>query len=233
MAGRFLNIFSRKKPIIKAKSKKAKIIIDYREKNSLIPLTLKEEGFGIEFQNLKVADYLVQGIAIERKTIADFISSTINKRLTKQLEELQQYEKRLLIIEGIDEQDLYSDEEPDKLGMHPNAIRGLLLSILLKHNVPIVYTKNYKDTIKFITILSRKKEREMPLNINKKNLTKKQRLQFILESFPGIGPKTSQKLLKKFKTLNNIFNASLEELKETIGKKAEVIKNLIDSNYKK
>lgn len=224
-----LNIFSRKKPLIKKESKD-KIIIDYREKNCLVGPELKSMGFDIEFKELKVADYIVRGTAIERKTVNDFISSMINKRLLKQLEELQQYKSRLLIIEGIDEQDLYTDSK-DLTGMNPNSIRGFLLSILLKYNVPIIYTKNYQDTAKFISVLAKKKERDMPLNVNKKTLTKKERLQFILESFQGIGPKTAIKLLKKFKTLNGIINASEEELREIVGKKAESLFELIHSKY--
>jgi ERCC4-type nuclease len=223
------DIFSRKKPLIKEETKE-KIIIDYREKNCLVASELKSMGFEIEFKELKVADYLVKDVAIERKTVNDFISSMINRRLLNQLEEIQQYPNRLLIIEGIDEQDLYSDSE--KLsGMHPNSIRGFLLSILLKYKVPIIYTKNYKDTAKFISVLSKKKEKEMPLNVTKKTLNKKERLQFILESFPGIGPKNARKLLEKFKTLRGVINASEEELKEVIGKKAEILKELIYEKY--
>ena len=225
----FLNIFP--KPRRKKSIQKIKILIDYRERNCLIASELVSMGFVIEFRELKVADYLVKDIAIERKTINDFISSMINKRLLKQLEELQQYENRLLIIEGIEEQELYTDSR-EWTGMNPNAIRGFLLSILLKYKVPIIFTKNYKDTAKFIAILSKKQEKELPLNITKKTLNKKERLQFILEGFPGIGPKTAKKLLKKFKTLRNIFNASEEELKEVIGKKAESFKELIYSKYK-
>ena len=114
--------------------------------------------------------------------------------------------------------------------MHPNAIRGFLLSVLLKYRVPIIFTKNYEDTAKFILILSKKEEKEMPLNITKKNLDKKERKQFILEGFPVVGPKTAKKLLKKFKTIKNIFNSSQEELKEIIGKKSEVFK-IIDEKY--
>ena len=69
----------------------------------------------------------------------------INRRLPKQLKELGQYKERLLIVEGIDEQELYTDSE-DRIGMHPNSIRGFLLSILLKYKVPIIFTKNYEDT---------------------------------------------------------------------------------------
>ncbi|MBD3247588.1 hypothetical protein GF378_03140 [Candidatus Pacearchaeota archaeon] len=230
---KFFNIFSRKKSLVKkTKKNKKKIIVDYREKNCLIPSELEKKGFEIEFKNLKVADYIVKGVAIERKTISDFISSTINKRLLNQLEELQQYENRLLVIEGIDEQELYSDKNPEKIGMHPNAIRGLILSILLNYNVPIVFTKNYLDTVKFIHILSKKKKREKPLNVNKKTLNQEERVQFILEGFPGIGPKTARKLLTKFKTLQNIFSASEQELKDAIGKKGETMKKIIDFKYK-
>ena len=225
---KIFNIFSKKRS--RQIKEKPRAILDYREKNSLIPAELIDLGLEIEFKNLKVADYIVQGVAIERKTVSDFVSSMINRRLLKQLEELNQYEDKLLIVEGIDEQELYTDSE-DRIGMHPNSIRGFLLSILLKYKVPIIFTKNYEDTAKFLSVLSKRKPRELPLNVKKKILNKKEQAQFIIESFPGIGPKTAKKLLKKFKTIKNIINSSEEELKEVIGKKAEIIKKIIDSRY--
>lgn len=212
----------------KKMKEKPKILIDYREKNSLVASELISLGLEIKFLELKIGDYLINNIAIERKTISDFISSMINKRLLNQLDELQQYEKKLLIIEGLDEQELYSDDS--KEGVSSNAIRGFLLSILLKHKVPIIFTKNYEDTAKFIYLLAVKKETESSLNVTKKSLNKKERLQFILEGFPGIGPKTARKLLEEFKTLKNISNASLEDLKKIIGKKAEIFK-LFNEEY--
>jgi len=228
-----LDIFSESK--INVNKKKIKIITDYREKNSLVASELVHLGLEVEFRELKVADYLVNNIAIERKTVQDFISSMINKRISRQLQELQQYQERLLIIEGIEEHELYTDdakenEEARRRGVHANAIRGFLLSITLNHKIPVIFTKNYEDTAKFIWILSRKKEKESSLNATKKSLNKKERMQFILEGFPGIGPKTAKKVLEKFKTLKNIVNAPLEELREAIGKKAEVFK-LIEEEY--
>ncbi len=143
-----LDIFSRKKPIIKKEIPKEKIIIDYREKNCLIASELAKMGFDIEFKELKVADYIVNGVAVERKTNSDFINSMINRRLLKQMEEMQQYQERLLIVEGVEEQELYSDNRLN--GINPNAIRGFLLSILLKHKIQIIFTKNYLDSAKFI-----------------------------------------------------------------------------------
>ncbi len=221
------DIFQKRK--IKQKEiKKPKIIVDYREKNSLVASELINLGMEIKFRELKVADYIVKDVAIERKTINDFISSMINKRLFNQIQELQQYKNRLLIVEGIDEQELYSDDE---LGVNGNAIRGFLLSILLKYNIPIIFTKNYQDSARFISVLAKKQTKELPLKAKKRILNKKEQLQFIIEGFPGIGPKTAQKLLKKFRTIQNIINASETELRKIIGKKAEVIINLRKMNY--
>ena len=215
---------------MKKKPEEKPVIIDSREKNSLVYSELVNLGIKTEFKHLKVADYLVKDVAIERKTVNDFINSMKNRRLIKQLEELQQYENRLLIIEGIDEQELYTDSE-DWVGMHPNSIRGFLLSILLKYKVPIIFTKNYEDTAKFISVLYKRKNNiELSLNVKKKSLNKKQRLEFLIEGFPGIGPKTARKLLKKFKTIKEIINSSQEKLKDVIGKKAEIFE-LVDKKY--
>jgi len=228
-AKQLFNIFSNKKS--KKKKTKKKIIVDYREKNSLVISELVEYGFDIEMRELKVGDYLVNSTAIERKTVNDFISSMKNKRLVNQLEELQQYKSRLLMIEGIDEQELYSDSEISKgVGMHPNAIRGFLLSIILKYNVPIIFTKDYQDTAKFISVLSKKEDKEPSLNVTKKTLNRKELKQFIIESFHGIGPKNAKKLLKELKTIKEIINASEEDLKKVLGKKADVFK-IVNEKY--
>ena len=134
----------------------------------------------------------------------------INQRLLKQIEELKQYENKLLIIEGISEQELYNE---NNAGINPNAIRGFILSILLKHKIPIIFSKNSEDTAKFIEILSKRKEKEINLNAKKKTLDKKEQLQFIIESFPGVGPKKAKKLLEKFGSIQNIILSSNRRFK--------------------
>ncbi len=218
-----LDIFSKSRK--EKQEEKPKVIIDYRERNSLVYSELIGLGIETEVRELKVADYIVNDVAIERKTVSDFISSMLNKRLVNQLDSLQQYKNRLLLIEGIDEQELYSRDIPEK-GLHPNAVRGFLLSIVLEHKTPIIFTKDAEDTAKFISILAKKQKREISLNVSKKSLDKKERMQFILEGFPGIGPKTAKKLLSHFKTLKEIFESSIEELKDVIGAKADVFKLL-------
>lgn len=204
-------------------------IADLHEKNSLVASELVSLGVDIQFQHLKVADYIIGNVAIERKTISDFISSMINKRLLRQLEELKQYDKRLLIIEGIEEQELYNDE-PE--GIHGNSIRGMLLHTSLESKCPIIFTKDYEDTSKFLFLIARRIEKNktpFSLHAKKKARNFKEQKQYILESFPGIGPATAKKLLKKFKTISNILSATDEELQEILKGKTKSFKKLLDS----
>ncbi len=55
-------------------------------------------------------------------------------------------------------------------------------------------------------------------------------MQFILEGFPGIGPKTAKKLLEELKTLKKIFNSPDKKLQKIIGKKAETF-GIIKEEY--
>lgn len=221
------NIFQ-KKEIIEKQIEKISIIADYREKNSIVFSELISLGINVEFQNLPVADYIVKGIAIERKTVHDFLSSMINKRIIRQLNELQQYEKKMLIIEGIETHSLYEDNNE---GIHSNSVRGFLLSIILNYNVPIIFSKNEEDTAKFINILAKKNKVESEIRAKKKSLSIKEQLQYILEGFPGVGPKSAKKLLEEFKSLEKIINASDEELEKKIGKKSNSIIKLRKEKY--
>ncbi len=221
----FYDIFQKKK------RKEAKelpiIIIDSREKNSLVASELVALGFKIEFRHLPVADYLINGIAIERKTINDFKSSIISRRLISQLQELKQYPAHLLILEGIENHDIYSGI------IHENAFRGFLLSVALEHKVPVIFTLNEDDTATYLAVLAKKQanaKTEQSVRASKILLSKKQQLQFILEGFPNIGPITAKKLLKHFSSLSALFNASQEDLQSLIGKKANAFK-LLHENY--
>ena len=223
----FHNIFKitkRKKP-----KQIPKIIIDIHEKNSLILAELHEnKNIKLEIKSLKIGDYLIGKTIIERKTVNDFISSMINKRLIQQLKQMKKYKKQLLIIEGIDEQELYKEDTK----LNPNAIRGFILSIITNYQIPIIFTQDYQDTVKYLIILAKqqlKPKTEVTLHhrIPKKIPEQKQ---YILEAFPNIGPITAKKLLKKFKTIHNTINATEQELKEILKNRTKKFKNLLEKN---
>ncbi|MBI5148646.1 hypothetical protein HZA33_03120 [Candidatus Pacearchaeota archaeon] len=202
-----------------------KVIADTREKNSLVAAELVSKKIEVDFQHLAVADYLIGEIAIERKTASDFISSIINKRLMRQLEEIKQYPKQLLIIEGLEEID-FSESK-----FHPNAIKGMILSILTDFSVPIILTKDYQETAEYMALIVKRLEKkpiEIGLRAKKRTYNLAEQQQIVLEGFPGIGPSLAKRILKKFKTIKKIVNATDKEL----GKIERLDKNKI-KNMKK
>lgn len=219
----FQDIFSRKKEKPKSENQKpAKILIDNREKNSLVPAILSKLNIDFEFIHLPTGDYIVNDVVIERKTIPDLKSSIINKRILFQLKELKQYPKAILLIEGISTFELYEGI------IHENALRGFILSIALEHKIPIIFTENEEDSAKYLAVLA-KKTKKAQLSLRQKlQLDENEQKHFILEGFPGIGPQTARKLLDKFKSIKNLINASDKELKEILGKKFDNFKKVLD-----
>lgn len=218
----FNDIFSKKTS--KKEKEKPVIIADIHEKDSLIVPELIENKIDVKMTYLEVADYLIGDTAIERKTINDFISSFYSKRLFEQLTQIQRYVNKILIIEG----DL--NELNNKI--EPNVLRGAILSIITDFKTSIIYTKDFKETSVYLAFLAKK------LLKKKSNITFHSRIpksikeqkQYILESFPKIGPATSKKLLNDFKNLKSIFNASEDELKKVLKSKTKGFLDLLDNN---
>ena len=220
----FYNIFK------KLSWKKTKIIpliiADIHEKNSLILSELhKSTHVRLEIRSLKIADYIIGEIALERKTISDLISSMINKRLIQQLMQMKKYKKSILIIEG-DLEEIY--QENDNIS---KALRGFILSIIINYNTSIIFAKDYEDTAKYLITLSKQQLKpKTPVSFHSRiPKSLKEQKQYILESFPNIGPKKAEKLLKKFKTIKNVVNSSEEELSEILKSQADNFKRITDS----
>ncbi len=205
------NIFAKTKTKSEAicPNPKTPIIIDKRENNSLIKANLIEQKALFQEEILEIGDYLINDTILERKTYKDFTASIIDKRLFNQIHQMKKYPNHFLILEGFD--------FTYKSSLHPNAIRGAILSTASQ--IPIIYTENESDTAKFLITIAKRQEKEnqiYSLRQTKSSLTKEEQKQFILEGFPGIGPTSAQNLLQEFKSLKKIFGATKEELKKTL-----------------
>lgn len=228
-----LSLNTKEQKSVKEYGEKVKIFVDSRENSSGIMKILVDLGVDVKLQNLDVGDFLISdNSCIERKEIRDFVDSLIDKRILSQLQNLRNnFEKPLLIIEGAE--DIYSVRR-----VHANAIRGMLAYIAMDLKIPIIYTKDFRDTAEFLVVAAKREqlERDKDFNIRgeKKPLTLKEQQEFIIGSLPGVGGTVAKNLLKEFRSVKEIINASEDELKdvELIGKKkAEEIKKIIDSEY--
>jgi len=196
------NIFSFKQIKTPCPNPKTPIIIDTREKNSNILANLYEHKANIKQQKLEIGDYSIGEIVAERKTINDLIGSLKTGHLHNQLKQLKQYNKPLIILE---KKDAHSQ-------MHPNAINGIIISIILHHNIPIIYTNSEKHTTQILIQIAKRQQKQPQTNKTKIPDSLQHQKQYILESFPNIGPTASKKLLKKFSSLKEIFNSEKKQI---------------------
>ncbi len=215
------------------------VFIDYREKNSLIVKELLNNNISIDLKKLAVGDYVLgPRVVVEYKRVPDFVDSIIDGRLLHQIKQLKEHAERpLIVVEGTE--DLYSLRR-----VTPTAIQGMLATITISYGIPIIYTKNTKETISFfLTIIKREQEHEK----NKaddvvkefsmhstKPMSLKEQQEYLVSALPGIGPTLAKPLLKEFRSVFRVFSASVEQLQNVnlIGKKkAQDIRNVLDTEY--
>ncbi len=217
-------------------SKEPEIVVyaDYREKGSGIARELSENGVIVKLETLQHADYILSSrVGIEYKKVDDFVESIIDGRLLQQTKELRHaFERPMIIIEG--EESLYAVR-----GVHPHAIMGMLATIAVSFGIPILQTKNVKETAALLRLIAKREQeevgKEFSMHADRKPLTLKEQQEYVVSALPGVGPVLAKPLLKHFKSIKNLCNASLYDLQEVekIGKiKAADIKRVVDEEYR-
>lgn len=209
------------------------IYADSREANRISKI-LKDKC-RIEEKQLDVADYVLsEDVGVERKTTDDFVNSIIDGRLFAQVKEMKNnFQKPLLIIEG---EEIFENNRK----INPNAVIGALASITLDYSVPVLWTKNQKETAALLLVIAKREQEEKKKSINirfmKNKKSTNQQQEFLVAGLPKINTITAKKLLKHFETPERIFSAGEDELQEVdgIGKElARKIRDLLSSRYEK
>ena len=215
---------------------KVTIIADHRESRTKTWEWLKTFDARIIERQLEVADYIVSDrVGIERKTVDDFLTSLLNQRIFRQLEELSaSFERPLLIIEG-DQKMLFLARK-----IHPNAIHGALSSITIDLRIPIIWTHSPKVTAAQIFWAACreqiKKKRGLQTRVCRKTKSTRDLQEFLVAGLPSVNTKLSRRLLEKFGTVRKVMSASEERLMRVEGvgkKKAKNIWCLLNEKYEK
>lgn len=210
------------------------IYVDSREMRSGVVKRLIDLGAKVKVENLEVGDYVLSDrVAVERKTVEDFLDSLVNKErnLFANLIKLKKaYPRSLLIIEG---NGLYT-----KRNINPNAIRGALAAIAIDIGVPVMFSLNENDTAEVLLTIARReqeyRERSIALHSGKTKRTLREEMEYVVSAMSNIGPVIAKNLLKEFQTIERIATASVEELMKVknVGRKtAERIRRLMTTKY--
>jgi Fanconi anemia group M protein len=204
--------------ILKPKDKIV-IVTDYREKE--IIKYLKDFGVRVNEMNLMVGDFICSGgVAIERKTHSDFISSIIDGRIFEQAKTLKEgFEKPIIIIEG------YSTRE-----INGNALKGAIASLLVDWGISLLTTKNSLDTAKTIYWIAKKEQTKsrggISVRVGKKPKEIKRLQEKIISGLPGVSTIISKRLLDYFGSVENVFKAREGELKKVKGMGKKLVKKI-------
>ena len=209
-----------------------KIICDSRERNTVVIKELMNKEVDLGFERLEIGDYICSDqVIVERKTDDDFIKSIMDKRLFSQIKILvKSCSKPILLLEG--DLNLFSSS------LHPSALAGALTSIAADFKVPIIYTKNQKETAEILFAFARREqeERKRKLSIGKrKGLGLKIQLEEAISSLPHVDHKIAGRLLNHFGSIRDIVLAKREDFFEIKGIGEKIANDIIDfiyANYK-
>ena len=169
-------------------------------------------------------------MCIERKTVADVESSMMSGRLFDQIERLKKsYSAPMLLLEG----------DKDSFRLKSSVINGALAALYIDYGIEVIVSHSPADAAEIISSIARHEQvgskREPSLKGAARAYTHEQFQEYVIGNLPGIGPKLARALLRHFKNIRNISNASTEELTavDKIGKKkAEAIHRTFNYEYK-
>ncbi len=126
------------------------IIIDSREKE---PYSFKGCGVQVIRRALPAGDYSIEGheqsVAVERKTLEDFVSTVIRSRgrFYKELRRFSSYDSACVVVEA-DLHDILAGRY--RSGAHPNSILGTLLSIIVDFGIPVFFCSDRQAACLFV-----------------------------------------------------------------------------------
>ena len=144
------------------------IIIDSREQ---IPYVF--QGVETVRRALPAGDYSVLGhedvIAVERKSLDDFVNTVIKDRLRfkNELLKLTEYPHACVVVEGS-----LSDILHGKYlsGAHPSSLFGAVIAIIIDFRVPVFFTHDRQTAVRFtLEYLLRAANLQMVKHNNKEN----------------------------------------------------------------
>jgi len=210
-------------------SMRVPLIVDVNEPEDLVE---RLRTFHVEFEVRRIApgDYVLGPIGIERKTLHDFFSSLIRKRLFEQVQRLREaYPQPLVVLEG--------DLAEISTFRHPQSVLGALLALEVSERVPVLATADKDQTALLLSVLWRRQDKaaaEYGLRHKPKGMTLEERQRFILEGLPNVGEVLARNLLEHFGSVRAVLSASEEELKRVPGigdQRAAEIARLASARY--
>ena len=200
------------------------IVIDEREKGSIVPAQLEKMKVPVEYRILNIGDYLISNqLCVERKSVGDYVGSLISGRLNNQLNRMSyHYPWSLLIVEGFIDEVLWFRKLNRRVYL--SSLAGSIVKRApdgAQGFISLVSVSTPYDTALLLYYLHKKIEKNevrLPrVNVPKKRVSLEIRKLNVLCSLPGLGELKAQRLLERFGSIDRVVNASISELASVKG----------------
>jgi DNA excision repair protein ERCC-4 len=211
----------------------SRVVVDERERASGVPEELSKLNVRVYFSRLPVADYVLnREVAVERKSIRDFVSSVYDSRLFYQAARISaSYAKPYILVEG-------DSTEVERLAKNLKSYYGAIANVTLAYGLRVIYTANVKETaIALAELLSHARAKPpatAPSSVPPKSKSVAQQQLYLVSSMPGVGGRLAERLLMKYGTPRRIMSMTAGELALTRGiswKRADKIKEMLDTRF--
>ncbi|MFT7615378.1 MAG: ERCC4-related helicase [Candidatus Woesearchaeota archaeon] len=211
-----------------------KVIADTRESGSQTVRCLHDMDLDLQLQHLKLGDFVLsQDVVAEVKRVPDFVDSILDGRLLAQLRELKaNVLKPIVIVEG--DESLFAVRN-----VHPNSIYGMLSTITISYQIPILFTRTAQETSSLLFMVARREQQgtvgsNFTPHASNKPSSLTEQLEYIISSVPNVGLSLAKRLLTHFGTVEKVVAADVEDISaiQGIGKqKAVQIYNIFRESY--
>jgi len=137
-------------PMPTSRSEPIRVVVDSREQQ---PYQFDPAHVTTVRRALPAGDYSVEGyesaMAIERKSLEDFVSSVIThrERFARELRILAEYDLGCVVVEG-SLADVLSQRY--RSGAHPSSVFGATLSIIVDHDVAVFFCGDRQIACRFV-----------------------------------------------------------------------------------
>lgn len=191
------------------------IYIDDREKDEeRIDAIKKEFHSDVSIKRLLTGDVVIvqdnkPDIAIEIKTLQDFIQSCRNRRIQKEVLNMKKIYPFSFVI-------IYDNDKLNTQYVKPQTLNekyGNIVSITQRYKVPVIQCQNTNHLVKCIkAIISNVNKDDEPIEQPIVRSKDSNEMINVLIGLPKVGKKMARTLLDTFKTPGGVFNASDDEL---------------------
>ncbi len=201
------------------------ITVDVREQNSRVVRELARKDVKIIATQLSSGDYIIsEDMAVERKSVDDFLGSLMDGRLFSQAKKLtSDFPNAVMIIEG--------GTLHGRRNINEKAIYGALASLVSDFRITVFRSEDERETAGIMAaLLSRSSGsgKKTSVRKDKRSFSTADSKKYVLEGLPNVSGTLADRLLEHFGSVRAVFQADQDELQKVKGIGPQTAKKIVE-----